>query len=115
MWPETIKALKDLSRSRQLVFRTSQGQPWVTTVIKTNGNGKREYTPVNRVTPTFSRLMKKVGIHVPKGIGFYALCRAAATMAARSEHPFAVKRLLGHFDLTMATGYLQEFPNRPTE
>ena len=77
-------------------------------MIKTNGDGEREYTSVNRVTPSFSRLMKKVGIHAPKGTGFYALRRTAATMAARSGDPFAVQRLLGHVDLTMATRYVQD-------
>ena len=108
LWPETIKALKELSRSGQLVFYTSEGHPWVTTVVKTKSNGEREYTPVNRITPTFSRLMKKVGIHAPKGTGFYALRRTAATIAARSGDPFAVQRLLGHVDLTMATRYVQD-------
>jgi integrase len=108
LWPETVKALKELSRSGQLVFYTSQGHPWVRTVIKTKNNGDREYTSVNRVTPSFSRLMKKVGIHAPKGTGFYALRRTAATMAARSGDPFAVQRLLGHVDLTMATRYVQD-------
>ena len=93
LWPETIKALKELPRSGQLVFNTSQGQPWVTTVVKTNVDGERKYTSVNRITPTFSRLMKKVRINAPKGTGFYALRRTAATMAARSGDPFAVQRL----------------------
>ncbi len=108
LWPETIQALKELPRSGQLVFYTSEGHPWVTTVVRTKSNGEREYTPVNRITPTFSRLMKKVGIHAPKGTGFYALRRTAATMAARSGDPFAVQRLLGHVDLTMATRYVQD-------
>ena len=108
LWPETIQALKELPRSGQLVFYTSEGHPWVTTVVKTKSNGEREYTSVNRITPTFSRLMKKVGMHVPKGTGFYALRRTAATMAARSGDPFAVQRLLGHVDLTMATRYVQD-------
>jgi len=107
-WPETIQALKELPRSGQLEFYTSQGHPWVTTVIKTKSNGEREYTSVNRVTPTFSRPMKKVGIHAPKGTGFYALRKTAATMAARSGDPFAVQRLLGHVDLTMTTRYVQD-------
>jgi len=47
-------------------------------------------------------------IHVPKGTGFYALRRTAATMAARSQDPFAVQRLLRHVDLTMATRYVQD-------
>jgi len=108
LWPETMQALKELPRSGQLVFYTSQGHPWVRTLIKTNGDGEREYMSVNRITPTFSRLMKKVGIHAPKGTGFYALRRTAATMAVRSGDPFAVQRLLGHVDLTMATRYVQD-------
>lgn len=108
LWPETIQALKKVPRSGQLVFYTSEGHPWVRTVIKTKSNGNREYTSVNRITPTFSRLMKKVGIHALKGTGFYALRRTAATMAARSGDPFAVQRLLGHVDLTMATRYVQD-------
>ena len=108
LWPETIQALKALSRSGQLVFYTVEGHPWVRTVIKTKSKGDREYTSVNRVTPSFSRLMKKVGIHAPKGTGFYSLRRTAATMAARSGDPFAVQRLLGHVDLTMATRYVQD-------
>jgi integrase len=34
--------------------------------------------------------------------------RTAATLAARSGDPFAVQRLLGHVDLTMATRYVQD-------
>jgi integrase len=108
LWPETIQALKEVPKSGQLVFYTSEGHPWIRTVIKTNGDGEREYTSVNRITPTFSRLMKKVGIHAPKGTGFYALRRTSATMAARSGDPFAAQRLLGHVDLTMATRYVQD-------
>ena len=108
LWPETIQALEALSRSGQLVFYTSEGHHWVRTVIKTKSNGDRQYTSVNRITPTFSRLMKKVGIHAPKGTGFYALRRTVATIAARSGDPFAVQRLLGHVDLTMATRYVQD-------
>ena len=108
LWPETTEALKELPRSGQLVFYTSEGHPWVTTVVKTKSNGEREYTSANRITPTFSRLMRKVRIHAPKGTGFYALRRTAATMAARSGDPFAVQRLLGHVDLTMATRYVQD-------
>jgi len=51
--------------------------------------------------------MKKLRIQAPKGAGFYSLRRTAATIAARSGDPFAVQRLLGHVDLTMATRYVQ--------
>jgi len=108
LWSETVQALKKLPRSGPLVFYTAQGHPWVTTVVKTTSDGKRKYMSVNRITQTSSRLMKKAGIHVPKRTGLYALCRTAATLAARSGDPFAVQRLLGHVDLTMATRYVQD-------
>jgi len=63
---------------------------------------------VNIITTKFSRLIKKAGLDVPKGTGFYTLRRTAATIAARSGDPFAVQRLLGHADLTMATRYVQD-------
>jgi integrase len=52
--------------------------------------------------------MKRADIRAPKGTGFYTLRRTAATIAARSGDPFAVQRLLGHVDLTMATRYVQD-------
>jgi len=51
--------------------------------------------------------MKKTGLVVPNGTGFYILRRTAATIATRSGDPFAVQRLLGHTDLTMATRYVR--------
>jgi integrase len=62
-----------------------------------NGNGK--YITPNSITAKFSRLIKKSGLKVPNGTGFYTLRRTAATIAARSGDPFAVQRLLGHADL----------------
>jgi integrase len=52
--------------------------------------------------------MKKPGIRVPKGTGFYTLRRTTATIAARSGDPFAVQTLLGHANLRMATRYVQD-------
>ena len=108
LWPETIQALKKVPRSGQLVFYTAEGHPWVRTSLKTQKDGSRKYTTVNAVTSMFARLLKKARINAPKGTGFYALRRTAATLAARSGDPFAVQRLLGHVDLTMATRYVQD-------
>ena len=63
---------------------------------------------MNTITTKFSRLIKKSGLDVPKGTGFYALRRTAATMAVRSSDSFAVQRLIGHADLQMATRYVQD-------
>jgi integrase len=108
LWPETIQALKERPRSGALVFTTSKDHPWIRTTATTNDNGEPKYIIDNRISTKFSRLMKKVEIQAPKGTGFYTLCRTAATMAARSGDPFAVQRLLGHVDLTMATRYVQD-------
>jgi len=100
--------MKEIPRSTALVFTTSKDHPWILTTTTTNDNGEPKYIIDNRISTKFSRLMKKVGIKAPKGTGFYALRRTAATMAARSGDPFAVQRLLGHVDLTMATRYVQD-------
>jgi integrase len=108
LWPETIEALKMIPRKGELVFYTSRGNPFVRTILKTDDNGNSKYTTQNSITRKFSRLMKKAGLVVPKGTGFYTLRRTAATIAARSGDPFAVQRLLGHADLQMATRYVQD-------
>ena len=78
------------------------------TLVKTDSNSTRKYSTQNTITTKFSRLIKKSGLKVPKGTGFYTLRRTAATIAARSGDPFAVQRLLGHADLQMATRYVQD-------
>jgi integrase len=108
LWPETIEALKKLPISGQLVFYTTEGHPWVRTSLKIKEDGSERYATVNAVTSMFARLLKKTRIEVPKGTGFYALRRTAATLAARSGDPFAVQRLLGHVNLDMATRYVQD-------
>jgi integrase len=108
LWPETTQTLRKLPKSGKLVFYTSKGYPWIRTLLKSEDNGDSKYTTINFVTPRFSRLLRKTGIHAPKGTGFYTLRRTAATLAARSGDPFAVQRLLGHADLKMATRYVQD-------
>jgi len=108
LWPETMRALKEVPRSGQLVFYTEEGHPWVRTSLKIKEDGSKRYTTVNAVTSMFARVLKKTKIEVPKGTGFYALRRTAATLAARSGDPFAVQRLLGHVNLDMATRYVQD-------
>jgi integrase len=76
--------------------------------MKVDDSGKEMYTITNLITTKFRRLIIKAGLNVPKGTGFYTLRRKAATIAARSGDPFAVQRLLGHANLTMATRYVQD-------
>jgi integrase len=107
LWPETVKSLEKIPRTDKLIFYTTRGNPYIQTLFKSDGNGNRKYTTLNTITTNFSRLIKKSGLDVPKGTGFYTLRRTAATIAARSGDPFAVQRLLGHADLQMATRYVQ--------
>ena len=108
LWPETVESLEKIPKTGKLVFYTSRGNPYIQTFLKPDGNGKGKYTTLNTITTKFSRLIKKSGLDVPRGTGFYTLRRTAATIAARSGDPFAVQRLLGHADLQMATRYVQD-------
>jgi integrase len=108
MYNYLIKYSSFLLRTGKLVFYTSRGNPYIQTLFKSDGNGNGKYTTSNTITTKFSRLIKKSGLDVPKGTGFYTLRRTAATFAARSGDPFAVQRLLGHADLQMATRYVQD-------
>jgi integrase len=108
LWPETIKAIQKIPRRGSLVFYTNRGNPFMQSTVKTNISGDEKYINMNIITTKFARLVRRIGLNVPKGTGFYSLRRTAATVAARSGDPFAVQRLLGHADLTMATRYVQD-------
>jgi len=115
LWPETVEAIRNIpKREGKLVFYTKHGRPMISERYTGTGNSKK-YSSTNMVTTKFSRLIKKVGLDVPKGTGFYTLRRTAATIAARSGDPFAVQRLLGHADLKMATRYVQDVSKQTDE
>lgn len=115
LWPETINAIRNISRKDgKLVFYTKHGKPMISEKHIVTENSEK-YSSVNMVTARFARLIKKAGIKVPQGTGFYALRRAAATMAAQSGDPFAVQRLLGHANLQMATRYVQDVSKQTDE
>jgi len=107
LWPETIQALREVPKSGELVFYTAKGNPWVRAIRGVDKFGREKYTKEDAVTKQFSKLIKKAGIQVEKGVGFYALRRTAATLAAESMDPFAVQKLLGHADVKMASTYVQ--------
>ena len=108
LWPETVKSLRKIKRKGSLVFYTSRGNSYIKTNIKIDVSGNEKYTITNLISTQFRRLIIKAGLNVPKGTGFYTLRRTAASIAARSGDPFAVQRLLGHANLTMATRYVQD-------
>ena len=108
LWPETVRVLNEVPVSGELVFYTRKGNPWVNTKKGMGKDGKEKYKKTNNVSKEFSKLMKRTGVKMEKGVGFYTLRRTAATLTARSGDPFAVQRLLGHADLKMATTYVQD-------
>ncbi|MHC4396587.1 MAG: tyrosine-type recombinase/integrase [Planctomycetota bacterium] len=115
LWPETVEAIEKVPKTGNLVFYTSRGNSFVHTIVKLDSSGNRRYSTQNTITTKFSRLIKKSGLNVPKGTGFYTLRRTAATIAARSGDPFAVQKLLGHADLQMATRYVQDVSKQTDE
>jgi len=100
--------LKEVPESGDLVFYTSKGNAWVRTIAATDEQGNVTYANDNAISKAFSKLMRNVGMEMPRGVGFYTLGRTARTLAARSGDPFAVQRLLGHADLKMATTCVQD-------
>ncbi len=54
LWPETMKALKAVPRSGQLVFYTAEGHPWVRTSLETEEDESRKYATVNPSSPVRS-------------------------------------------------------------
>ena len=115
LWSETVDALKAVPKKGELVFYTARGNPFVRNALKIDTSGNEKYSPINSIATKFARLIKKAGLDVPKGTGFYTLRRTAATMAARSGDPFAVQRLLGHANLIMATRYVQDVSKQTDE
>ena len=108
LWEETIDILKRLPRGRDRVFNTPTGKAWVRTKHTVDVKGNMKFTRIDSVSKEFSKLMKSTKMRKDPGMGFYTLRRTAATLAAKSGDPFAVKELLGHADLTMATTYVQD-------
>jgi integrase len=100
LWPATVEALNRVPRRGDRVFITNHGNPWLR---KTKGS-----SVTNPISIEFCKLLRKAGIQAQAGTGFYTLRRTAATLAAETGDVFAVKGLLGHADLTMASTYVQQ-------
>jgi integrase len=107
LWPETVQAINEVAKSGELVFYTPRGHPCVRGLQGATGDGNNKYNSSNAISRRFSSLLKKAGIKVEKGVGFYTLRRTAATLAAKSGDHFAVQKLLGHADVKMASTYVQ--------
>jgi integrase len=73
LWPETVVAIKNVTGNGDLVFYTRRGNPWVRTINKVKEDSTGKFTKDNGISKEFSKLMKKVRIAAPEGVGFYTL------------------------------------------
>jgi integrase len=108
LWPDTLAALKALTPRPELgplVFYTRWGSPWIRPSYK--GRGRDD-----EIGKAFKKVAKRAEVPLEKGNAFYALRRTAATVAAETGDAFAVQRILGHRDLTMASRYVQKRKRR---
>jgi integrase len=109
LWRSTVQALRAVPRRTDLgplVFYTKYGRPWIHTLP----NGNQD----DAISKEFKKLCRKAGVPSPKGDAFYALRRTTATVAAETGDAFAVKDILGHKDLKMATRYVQKVKRKIT-
>jgi len=113
LWPETIESLRKVPKKGKLVLYTSRRNPFIQTLYKSDGNGNGKYTTLNTITTKFSRLIKRVGLDVPKGTGFYTLRRTAATIAARSEIHLLFKGFLEMLIYKWQQGMYRMFLSKP--
>ena len=73
LWPETIQALKNITKSGDLVFYTPGGSPWVRTIKSIDKTGREKYTKENAVSEKFSKLLKRQVSKLQKELAFILL------------------------------------------
>lgn len=104
LWPETIKALREVIEQRRtpkdqtlidVVFITRIGKSWF-----------KEDSTTNPISQAFRKLLVDTGHHV-KGVGFYGLRRTFETVAAETKDQPAIDLSMGHESSSMAALYCQ--------
>jgi integrase len=102
LWPETVRALREVLAKRRepnkeehagLVFITKYGLSW----------GKD--TTDNPVTKETAKLLRARRINGRKGLGFYTLRHTFRTVADESKDQVAVDHIMGHAREDMASVY----------
>ena len=101
LWPETIKAIKEMMATRPapkneshrgLLFITKYGGAWA------------KETRDNPITKEFRKTLDELELHRP-GLGFYALRHTFETIAGETGDQVAVDHIMGHADQSMAAHY----------
>lgn len=110
LWPETVKALREVIANRPkpkleedagLVFITKYGHRWAR--LQSAKDGQND-SHCNAVTLQFGKLRKAANVK-RHGVGFYSLRHVFETVAGETGDQPAVNRIMGHADHTMAGRY----------
>lgn len=114
LWSETIEAIQVSFENRPkpadkrnagLFFLTTHGEPYVRVRERKDESGRCvPGTPIDSVSREFSKLLKRLGIHV-RGLNFYTLRHVFETQAGESKDQVAVDAIMGHQDQSMAATY----------
>ena len=111
LWPETIEALREASKTRPkpkrqeddvLFFLTKYGEPWA------------KDTSDNPVTKEARKLLDKTQLH-RRGLGFYTLRHVFETIAGEGRDQVAVDVIMGHADDSMASHYRERISDQRLE
>jgi len=112
LWPETTEAIAEAIAMRKkpkdkalakTIFITRIGKSWY-----------KEDSTTNPISQAFRKLLKDSGNHT-KGVGFYALRRSFATVAAQTMDQPAINLCLGHVDNSMQALYRQRIDDMRLE
>ncbi len=101
LWPETIKAIKDvLGKRRSPTDKAHEDLVFITAAL---GSFAKE-TADNPIAKEFAKLAKRLGLQ-QRGRGFYSLRHTFRTIADESRDQPACDAIMGHSDPSMAAVY----------
>lgn len=110
LWPETVKAIREVISQRPepvneadggLLFLTRFGRRWVRAREREGGAAA---VPIDSIGLEFHKLLVESGLK-RKGLGFYALRHVFRTVADEVKDQPAVNHIMGHADGSMASHY----------
>ncbi len=111
LWPETATAIEAARKARprpadkadcDRLFLSGSGRPLKVWVPAARGQGGQR---IDSVGESWRKLVKAVGVKVPKGTGFYVLRHIFRTVADEVHDRPAIDLIMGHGDPTQADAY----------